>query len=343
MKIIKRIVLTLLSGVLMTNIAMAKEITDMVGRKVTIPDKPKKVYAPSPYGSYALYAIDPTLVAGWIFDIKDADKVYLHKSMQNIPVIGSIFGKGQTANVENLFVAKPDLILMWASQKTAFDDKASEKLKLLNIPSVYAVAENLSDYPNTLLFLGKALNREERAKKLADYTVSTFESTKAVVSKIPQNKRPKVYYAEGVDGLATECDDSIHVELLKMAGDVDVHKCHTSNHKGFEKVSIEQIAIYNPDVIVVQEKEFFDKVYTNPMWKNIKAVKNKRVYLIPKAPFNWFDRPPSFMRIMGLKWLMHNLYPNEYKIDINKETKEFYRLFMGVELTDKQTKEILFQ
>lgn len=330
-----------LVGVIMCSALPAREITDMVGRKVTIPDNPKKVYGPAPYGSYALYAMDPTILAGWIFDIKDSDKAYLHKSMQNLPTIGGLFGKGQTANIENLLVAKPDLIVMWASQKTAFDEKAAEKLKLLNIPTVYAVAESLADYPNTFLFLGKALNREERAKKLSDYTVSAFAKAKETVVKIPHNKRPKVYYAEGTDGLATECDDSIHVELLKMAGDVNVHKCHTSNHKGLEKVSIEQIAVYNPDIILAQEKEFFDKVYSNPMWRNIKAVKNGKVYLIPKAPFNWFDRPPSFMRILGLKWLMHSLYPNEYKVDINKETREFYHLFMGVELTDKQIKEIL--
>jgi len=30
------------------------------------------------------------------------------------------------------------------------------------------------------------------------------------------NQRPKVYYAEGVDGLSTECNDSIHTELLRV-------------------------------------------------------------------------------------------------------------------------------
>jgi iron complex transport system substrate-binding protein len=162
------------------------------------------------------------------------------------------------------------------------------------------------------------------------------------VAKIPADKRPKVYYAEGLDGLSTECDDSIHVQLLKLAGDVDVHRCHTSNHKGFEKMPMETVLAYNPDVIIVQEKMFFDKINTLPIWSNVNAIKNHRVYLIPKAPFNWFDRPPSFMRIMGLKWLMSALYPKEYKIDIKKETKGFYHLFMNVDLTDKQLQEILY-
>lgn len=319
----------------------AKEITDMLGRKVEIPDYPKKVYAPSPYGSYALYAMDPSLLAGWIFGIDKDNYPYLHKRMQTLPVIGRVFGAGQSANLEILLSAHPDLILMW-SHKNEFNDKEAQKLKILNAPFVYAADENIEDYAKIFKFLGKVLSKEERGNKLSAYAEKTFKDAKNIVAKIPADKRPKVYYAEGLDGLSTECDDSIHVQLLKLAGDVDVHRCHTSNHKGFEKISMETILAYNPDVMIVQEKMFYDKINTLPVWSNIDAVKNHRVYLIPKAPFNWFDRPPSFMRIMGLKWLMNTLYPKQYKIDIDKETKEFYRLFMNIELTDKQVQEILY-
>ena len=74
----------------------------------------------------------------------------------------------------------------------------------------------------------------------------------------------------------------------------------------------------------------------------MKAVKDKKVYLIPHAPFNWFDRPPSFMRILGLKWLTNILYPKEYKIDIVKEAKDFYRLFLGVELSTNEMKQVIY-
>ena len=320
--------------------ASAREVTDMLGRKVEVSQTPKKVYAPSPYGSYALYAMDPKLLAGWIFPIDEENYPYLDKSMKTLPIIGRVFGAGQSANLETLLAAKPDLILMW-QHTNEFNQKEAEKLKILNAPFVYAVDESIEDYTNIFKFLGKALNKEERGNKLSAYTEKTFTDVRNVVAKVPAEKRPKVYYAEGLDGLSTECDDSIHVQLLKLAGDVDVHRCHTSNHKGFEKMSMETVLSYNPDVMIVQEKMFYDKINTLPIWGNINAVKNHRVYLIPKAPFNWFDRPPSFMRIMGLKWLTNALYPKEYKIDVKKETKEFYRLFINVNLTDQQLKEVL--
>ncbi len=214
-------------------------------------------------------------------------------------------------------------------------------LKILNSPYIYVVDEDITDYVKIFRFLGKALNREERGNKLADYSEKIFQKTIKTVEKTAKNKRPRVYYAEGVDGLSTECDDSIHVQLLKLAGDVNVHRCKTTSHKGFEKVSMERILKYDPQVIIVQEQMFYDKIYKSPIWSKIDAVKNKKVYLIPKAPFNWFDRPPSFMRIMSLNWLMNILYPDDYKIDLKSETKEFYKLFMGVDLSQKQLEHIL--
>ena len=323
----------------------SREIIDMTGRKVTIPDALRKVYAPSPYGSYIMYSVDPTMISGLIFPIKEEDKRYLVKDVQGLPVIGSLFGQGQTANIEVLMKAKPDLIIMWSASKSALNEKAEETLKKLNLPFVYAVAENLSDYPDVFLFLGRLLKREERAAKLASYSRKTLSEVKNVVSKIAPEKRPSVYYAEGFDGLSTECNDSIHVELVQLAGDRNVHRCHTSSHKGFEKVSLEQVMLYNPDVIVAQEKVFYDKIVKekDPAWQNIKAVKEKRVYLIPRTPFNWFDRPPSFMRILGLKWLMGILYPKEYRINIVKEAREFYRLFLGVEVSNEEMRHIVYR
>ncbi|RQW89420.1 MAG: ABC transporter substrate-binding protein [Geobacter sp.] len=321
--------------------ACAREIVDMTGRNVSVPDTIKKVYAPSPYGTYIMYAVDPTLLAGLIFPLKEEDTKYLHRRVQGLPVIGSLFGQGQTANIEGLLKAKPDLLLMWSDRKSPNSPKAEETLKKLGIPHAYAAAGSLSDYPDVFLFLGRLLNREVRAKKLSDYSRKILAGVDAAVKRIPEAKRPKVYYAEGPDGLKTECDDSIHVELLKRAGDTDVHRCHTASHKGMEHISLEQVMLYDPDVILVQEKLFFDKVFTDPAWKRIRAVRQGRVYLIPRTPFNWFDRPPSFMRILGLQWLMSRLYPKEYPVDMVKEAQYFYRLFLGVEVSDQEMRRII--
>ena len=70
-------------------------------------------------------------------------------------------------------------------------------------------------------------------------------------------------------------------------------------------------------------------------------MKNKKAYYIPHEPFSWFDRPPSFMRFLGLKWLVNLIYPEAFKFDMIRETREFYKLFLDLELTDEQIYKIL--
>jgi iron complex transport system substrate-binding protein len=323
--------------------AQAREITDMAGRKVIVPDVIRKAYAPSPYGSYMMYSVAPEKLAGLMFPLKDEDKKYLHPSVHNLPVIGGLSGEGMRSNIEVLMKMKPDVILVWAGKKNPFSQKSEEILKKLNIPYVYATVDTLSDYPDAYTFIGKLMGKDEQAAKQSAYCRKTLHDVDATVQKIPMDRRPRVYYAEGVDGLSTECDDSIHVQLMKLAGDVNIHRCHTSSHKGMEKISLEQVIMDNPDVIIAQEKVFYDKVLKEPAWSRIKAVREGRVYLIPRAPFNWFDRPPSFMRILGLKWLMHSLYPREYPLDMIKETRDFYSLFLGVNLSTDDARRVIYR
>jgi iron complex transport system substrate-binding protein len=47
------------------------------------------------------------------------------------------------------------------------------------------------------------------------------------------------------------------------------------------------------------------------------------------------------MRLLGIKSLLNTLHPNYYTIDMAAETKAFYKLFLGVDLNDKDTQEVL--
>ena len=338
-EVVKKSLFYIVIGVILPMCMYAKTMTDMVGREVILPENINTVYAPSPYGTYILYALDPSMVGGLVMRIQDKDKPYLLKGVGELPVIGSIIGQGQTANIETLLANKPDLILMWSSSTSGIGN-ANDKLEKIAIPYVYAIAESMYDYPKVFDFLGHVLQREERGKILSNATQKILDDITHVVSLVPEQERPKVYYSEEKDGLSTECHDSIHVEVLKILGDVNVHRCHTSNHKGYEKITMEQVILYNPDVIITQDESFMDTVYTLPVWQHIKAVRARRVYLIPTTPFNWFDRPPSFMRFLGLQWLANILYPAQYPIDIQEETKKFYTLFMGMSL-DKQALHVI--
>ena len=339
-----KIVLVLFLLVLATAIcAEARDIVDMNGRRVSVPARIDKVYCASPPSLNLLYAIDPSLIAGWNFPLKDEDKLFMNRKALALPVIGGWFGQGHSANLETLLKVSPDVILM--SQWKVGDTSASAEMVLnrLHKPMVYVKVFDLADYPSTCLFLGRLLGRNKRAEELAKYANKALQEVKKVTGLIPERQKVAVYYAEGTDGLSTECGRSFHAELINLAGGRNVHLCSLkdSPDHDMEKVTMEQVLLYNPEVMIVRERVFFRKVFSDARWKNIRAVRNGRVYLTPKAPFSWFDRPPSFMRLLGLKWLTSLLYPERYRIDMVKETKYFYRLFLQVDLSDDQIRKIM--
>lgn len=344
------LLLLALAGLAVAQNVFAREIVDMAGRKVTIPDEITRIYAVSPPGYNLLYTLAPQLLCGRAHPYRsDLEKAMTMPELRNLPVIGSVGGEGETeqADLEMLFALKPDFLLVTSllgNFDSALEVRVQAALDRTGIPYVYVLARDLADYPAAYEFLGRLLKQEKRAAELAAYIEDALADAEKVVASVPPEKRPKVYYAEMLDGLSTENAKSFHTHLLTLAGDVNVHRESFSpvTTMGWEKISMEQIIAYNPDFILVFEPLFYQSVYKSSGWKNIKAVQNKKVLWIPRGPFNWFDRPPSFMGALGLKWLLANFYPAEYPLDVVAEARGFYRLFLNYDLTYDEMQRLIY-
>jgi iron complex transport system substrate-binding protein len=322
--------------------AKAREIVDLDGRTVRVPDKICTVYGASPPVTSMLYAMDPSFLVGWNAPQRNReDRLFLPKRMRTLPVIGGWYGQGQSANIETLIRINPDLVLISGWQGSSSGQKAEQSLKRIRKPIVHIKTLELPRYADTFRFLGRLLRREARGQRLAEYAERSLAGIRRSVEGIPESRKVRVYYAEGIDGLSTECDRSIHAELIQHAGGRNVLQCSQRAEYGMEKTTLEQVLAWNPQVIVVQESAFYQRVFKDPRWKNIRAVMDRKVYLVPKAPFNWFDRPPSYMRLIGIKWLANILYPERVKLNMVQETREFYRLFLHTSLSDAQITRIL--
>jgi hypothetical protein len=305
---------------------------------------PAKIYASSPTLLYMLYALDPAKISGLNFEWNDYEKPYIKKEILDQPVVGGFFGQGKIPNTEMLLRLNPGLILVNANSKNV--KKMSEIFGSIKKPMLYLSGTKLEDYIDGFAVLGEITGKQERAKELIDYAKESLNLTEQVEKYLKENniKRKSVYYAQGSDGLATECAGSWHASLVERAGLENVHKCAedpNANSFGRVKISFEQLAKYDPQIILVYEKKLFDEIYSDPKWQILSAIKNKNAYYIPREPFSWFDRPPSFMRFLGLKWLINLAYPQAFKFDMNKETRNFYKLFLDIDLSDEQISKIL--
>jgi len=336
-------VLVVLVLISLSSSAYSRTITDMSGRSVTIPDRIEKAVALSPPATYMLYSIAPDTLAGLNFPLRGDETIYTVERFKKIPVFGGLVGEGRALNLEVLLKIKPDVAFIW-ERGNSFDAMNSEYervLRKLGIPAVFMRMDAIHDYSAALLFMGDVLNRRDRAARLNRYALGVLQRVERALATLPPSRKVSVYYAEGLDGLATEGEGSMHSELIPLSGGRNVCHLKAASPMGQEKISMEQLLLYNPEVILVKEKICFERIPKDPRWKLLRAVREKRVYLIPHVPFNWFDRPPSHMRLLGIQWLANLLHPDRYLIDMTRETKVFYRLFIGRTLSDAEACDVL--
>ena len=111
--------------------------------------------------------------------------------------------------------------------------------------------------------------------------------------------------------------------------------------KGITVVSVEQVLKWDPEIIITIDRDFAANVRSDPLWKDVAAVRAGRVHLSPKMPFGWVDFPPSVNRLIGLWWLAQIFYPEHFKEDIRVQTRDFYKLFYHVTPSDADLERVL--
>lgn len=321
-----------------------QQIVDMAGRTVEVPAQIDKVFSTSPVGMILVYTMAPEKLAGLNFEFTPKDAKYILPEFRELPYLGGWYAKA-TCNTEELMKIHPDIIISVGLIDETAISQADKIQKQLNIP-VVVMEYDIEKLDKTYEFAGKLMGEEKRAGELAQYCRDTVKDIKAKSSTIAEDKKIRVYYAEGPKGLETDPKGSRHTQVLEMVGAVNVADVAIKGGMGMTPVSLEQVLNWNPDLILTwtmvgQESTVYDIIVSDPKWKQIKAVQNKEVYEIPSEPFNWFDRPPSVNRILGLKWLGNLLYPEIYDYDMVQETKEFYKKFYHYELNDQEVTEIL--
>jgi iron complex transport system substrate-binding protein len=105
--------------------------------------------------------------------------------------------------------------------------------------------------------------------------------------------------------------------------------------------SLEQILLWNPQVILVNEAGVDDYIRKNPQWANIDAVKNGKAFQMPNGISRW-GHPGSLETPLAILWTAKTLYPERFPdLDMEKEVREFYTEFFGTPLTEDAVKQVL--
>lgn len=323
-------------------------ITDMAGRTVEIPKTIDSTLSRCPIGTIIMYSLNFKKIAGQNWTPTESEKEYLDKDFLKLPMLSGWYADGKVGNVEEIIKNNPNIIFSSFTGEVTQEslDQANSIQEQLKIP-VVMINSSFECMSKTYKFVGKLVGEEKRAEELGKYIDDLLADVKAKSAKIDDSKKVSVYYAEGTEGLQTDPSGSYHSEIIDLIGAVNVAKVEITSGMGRSAVSAEQLLEWSPDVIIAchdqgfaAESSTYNAILKDSRFKTLNAIKNKKVFEVPYKPFNFFDRPPSCNRFIGIKWLGNLLYPDIYNYNIENDTKEFYKLFYNIDLTEEQIKDI---
>ena len=324
--------------------AETREITDMAGRKVTVPtaENIESVFSAGPVAAIFLYMVVPDKLLGWNYELNDVEKSIILDKYQDLPN----FGMGDAVNYEAVIAANPTIAINSGKINDAMVSDCDALSESLGIP-VVAVDNELNNSAEAFRFMGELLGVEDHAEELAQYAEQVFTDIN-VLSDIPEEKKVSVYFGNGEDSLETAPRGSQHAQILDAINAVNVADLELGDGSRVQ-ISAEQLLAWDPDVIVVNGEPKADKsgssaaedILSNPDYASLKAVQDQKVYGTPNAPFSWVDRPAGPNRLIGMRWFSALIYPKYIKCDINEEIHKFFDLFYHVDLSDEQLENVL--
>jgi iron complex transport system substrate-binding protein len=318
--------------------AQERSIVDDAGRRVALPSRALRVYAAGPPASQIVFALSPDRLLGWTTHWRDHERFFVAPRYADLPMLGRLTGRGNTANVETVLAARPDLIFDYGSVNATFASLADRVQQQTGIP--YLLLDgSFEAMPASIEKLGIALDEPARAADLAGWVRAQLALVDDGLTKIPPARRPRVYYGRGPRGLDTGLGGSINTEIIERAGAVNV--AASLGRGGLVQVSLEQVLAWAPDVIVTIDPTFFASLRGDRLWRGVPAVQNGRVYLAPNAPFGWVDFPPGLNRLLGLRWLCVLLYPTEFPGDLRGFVADAYTRLYHQRPSDAQLDALL--
>lgn len=315
-----------------------KIITDSIGRQVEIPAQINRIACLCPESGYALAMFGKgdkiVAVVGGIQ--RDLILTEMYPQIKDLPVPK---GSG-VINIEELIKTAPDVVFV--KSDTSSNEAEVEKLNKSKIPFLVVDFYSMQEQQNAIAMIGKVVGADDKVAQYNQYYQKCLDRVQERVANIPQQERVKVYHSIN-EATRTDIQKSLSGDWTKAAGAYNV--AANENLKSMEGkyfASLEQILLWNPDVILANELGVASYIMTNNQWAPIKAVKNKKVLQMPNGLSRW-GHPSSPETPLAVLWLAKTIYPEKFAdLDMVAETKSFYKEFFGFDLSDEVANKVLF-
>ncbi len=339
----------LISGIIAFSISLANpsgvlaveagnSVVDALGRRVDIPDTVERIGC--------MYAFTGHVVAM----LGKADKIVaVSNGLKRDILLTSMFPAIQRAvvpkfqgavNIEELTGAAPDIVFIQA--QTGRDSAMADKMKACGLTWIAVDFNNMAQQREVIGMIGKVIGATEKADEYNRYYIRCIEQIQnKIEAEIPARSRLRVYHST-VEPNRTSLKNSLSSDWINAAGVINVTSQESTGLLNVnDQAGMEQILLWNPDIILANEPGVADIIRKNPQWSPITAVKNDRVYQLPIGISRW-GHPGSLETPLAILWTAKTVYPEKFQhIDMRHQLRHFYKLFFNYDLSDNMITQIL--
>ncbi|WP_291861327.1 ABC transporter substrate-binding protein [Marinilabilia sp.] len=315
-----------------------REITDMYGRTVIVPEKVERIVGVGPGALRLLVYMDLSNMVSGVEDIEfrpGRPYAFARPRLLEKAVIGPYMG----GDSELTAVNNPDVIFMAFSSVT----EANELEEKTGIPVVGLNSGNLRNARDTfysaLSLIGRIIGKQKRADSLKAFIENEIGE---LYTRTPDDAKSIRAYIGGVSyrgaqGIASTQAYFSPFDFLHVSNVARSLENIEPVHPTARYVDVEQIIAWNPDYLFLDAAGLEQVLPTiapdSPLRKTIGAFNKGRVYSL--MPHNFYAT--NFETVLINSWFAGKvIFPDAFEdVDFEKKARDIYQFMLGSDVFDQ--------
>ncbi|MGO1164499.1 ABC transporter substrate-binding protein [Brucella sp. C7-11G] len=306
---------------------------DVTGQEITLPGPAKRIVTLPQPGAATVIAVDGVsehLVGMNPSSRKAFETGLLKKMFPNAASIESGIvaegGNGWMPNIEAIAALKPDIVIQWGRR----GDELVAPLRNAGIPVALMVGggnggtEELAR--ENIRLVANILGKQDTAEGLFKWRDQVIAQIRTTLDARPNVAKPKILHLRSSKGKFTATGEKSYQNFyITLVGGENA-----AAGLGVQaEVNAEQIASWNPDIIMLTAHEADagrETILSHEVLSQTNAAKTGRVYKTPNGGYVWdsasHESPFTWM------WLANLAHPDIFHFDLRREMKAgFERLY----------------
>ena len=352
----------LLLLLLLSHSLFARQVIDITGTSVTVPDRPQRIILGESRMLYTLALLQPGYpaahIAGWPGDLAKYDTQSWQQYVQRFPQIAQIplLGSGSVRelNPERVLQLNPDLVILPRLAKTGGEEaRFRQVMQQAGVP-VITVDLRVDLLHNTLpgiKILGEVLNQPQRAQAFSEFYQSRMQRIQQRLAN-RQGPRTTVMLHLHLGRRDTCCTTAVNGNLGQLIAFAGGDNIAAGTVKGvFGQLNPEQVLAAQPQVYIAtgmasvdsasktvalgpqvnaqQARQSFQQVMNaQPLISQLAAVRNGRAGAL------WHNFYLSPYHVVATEWIAKMLYPQLFAdVDPQQTMQQLYQQFLPLDFS----------